>query len=370
MWKAILAVGLTVGVVAGLIVFIGGSGGGNSETDRAGPTPTTTTTTDKPLTAEETAEKTEAEDWNNEVSQAFGGQGLSSDIRDLLSGVEKWKRGELGTEQFNADMVKHLDLFLRARDRMRAVRPYPRDARVKDFYVRSADLYVEALRVYQDMVAFGPGPMRDQTELMAKRIRELGDRIFDRGRAIVDPRLHIPTPENVEVRLPEEVPNWVAEGFAAGPPLDDQPPPADPSPPLRQAIRATEDRSTWVAALTSTSAPSAADVAAAIAAGDPGRLRDQARALVAAAEKLRAEPDPSTPEGREESARVRLGLLVDADAARAAQLAVLAATVDRGAADRLMTTARRLALTGDGLWLPDLPPRQSGFDPALLTQTP
>src|SRR5436190_6465365 len=144
MWKALLAVLLTVVVVAGLVVFIGGSGGGNSESDRAGPAPTTTTTAAvKPLPADEAAEKSEAEAWDTEVTQAFGGEGLSSDIRDLLSGVDKWKRNEISTEQFRGDLDKHLELFLRARDRMRALRPYPKDARVNDFYVRSADLYVE-----------------------------------------------------------------------------------------------------------------------------------------------------------------------------------------------------------------------------------
>ena len=145
---------------------------------------------------------------------------------------------------------------------------------------------------------------------------------------------------NVEVRLPEEVPDWVAEGLAAGPPLDDPPPPAAANPPLRQKTRPEESEGTWIAAVQRMAIPSDAALARAIDGRDTAALRTVAGLLVRFSEQLRAEPDPKG--GRETSARVRLSLLVDADAARAAQVAALEG--DGDAAARLSRTARRLAL--------------------------
>jgi hypothetical protein len=103
-------------------------------------------------------------------------------------------------------------------------------------------------------------------------------------------------------------------------------------------------------------------VAAAIDHGAEAELRDLSRRLVAAAEALRRRPDPVA--DREGGVIVRLGLLVDADAARAAQAArVLPAGVER---DNLTLVAERLALVSDGLWAADLPPRRSGFSLSIL----
>ncbi|MDQ1395200.1 MAG: hypothetical protein QOG64_459 [Acidimicrobiaceae bacterium] len=360
MTKAILAVLLTVGVVAGIIVIVGRSDGGSN---KASP-PTTTSTT--VLTAAQLAERSESEAWNAEATDAFGGQALNKTIQDLLNGVNDWKSGKKSSADFATELDTHLKAFVLARDRMHALRPYPQDPRVNDFYGRSANLYVEAIRVYQDMVALPATPARDQTELMARRIRELADRIFDRGRALVDAHLYVEPAKDVELRLPEEVPNWVAEGLAPGPPLDDPPPPADPLAPIHQDTRPTTSTSGWLSAVAASGAPPAPDLPAAITAGDGARLQAVGRAFVGAAEKLRNQPDPAGPEGREEGARFRLGLLVDGEAARAAQLATVIG--DPTLAAHLGVTARRLALVGEGLSAPGVPPRSSGFDPGLLAQ--
>ena len=70
--------------------------------------------------------------------------------------------------------------------------------------------------------------------------------------------------------------------------------------------------------------------------------------------------------GREESARYRLALLVRADAARAAQLSTV--VNNPGVSAKLAVTARRVALSADGLGPSDIPTPPSGFDPALLLQ--
>ena len=82
--------------------------------------------------------------------------------------------------------------------------------------------------------------------------------------------------------------------------------------------------------------------------------------FTAAADQLYTAPDPR--DERRVSTRVQLGLLVDAEAARAAQAATLLPQGVQRAS--LRTSAQRLALLGDRLWDPRLGVRDSGL-PAI-----
>ena len=155
--------------------------------------------------------------------------------------------------------------------------------------------------------------------------------------------------------------------MAAGPPLDDPPPAADRLGSVREESRPTEPRPAWVGAVGRAAVPDTKALASAITAADPAALQLLARAYVAAAEKLRTEPDPAGPIGREESARYRLSLLVRADAARASQLATVVGDPAVGA--KLAVTARRIALVADGITVDGVPNPPSGFDPSLLVQS-
>jgi hypothetical protein len=216
--------------------------------------------------------------------------------------------------------------------------------------------------VYRAAVITPPGDARTQLDVLARRIRELGDRIYDRGTAAMAPFVHDDPLKDVDVRLPEEVPKWAEEGMAPGPPLDDPPPAASDSPPLRAKTRAEQPASAWAAAVRSAEAPPAAELAAAIDGGNSDALRNMARSYIDAAERLRSTPDPRGQ--REKSAITRLALLVAADGARAAQASTM---VDGDAADALRNVGRRLALIADHVWPSDLGARQTGFDPGLLT---
>jgi hypothetical protein len=356
--KAILTVVLCVAVVAGGIAAVFYAGGGSG--DDVSTASTTTTT----LNEAQKAEQVESTTWDTEATNAFGGQKLSTAVSELLKTIEDWKGGARPTDQVAGILGQDRQTFLDARDRIKKLRPYPRDPQVNTFYLRSAEMYVDTVRLYQAMLTLPAGPLRDQQELEAKRVRELADRVFDRGRASVVPHLFEPKLENVEVNLPEEVPKWAAEGVLPGPPLDDAAPPADKFPPTHEATRPTQERAKWIDAVKATAIPSAGDLAAAITNANADQLKGHARAYVKAAEQLRPVPDPDGPGGREESARVRLGLLVDGEAARTAQLATL--LPDAAQRPILLAIARRLALVGDELWSPDLPARSTGFDPAVF----
>ena len=52
---------------------------------------------------------------------------------------------------------------------------------------------------------------------------------------VLDPSFYGASSQDVELRPPTEVPDWVAEGMAAGPPLAETPGPPASSPPVREA---------------------------------------------------------------------------------------------------------------------------------------
>lgn len=317
-----LAVGAAVGAAVGVIALVawlqgGGSGGKSS------PSSTTSSTLGKRAHAEQAASKA----WSTEAQAAFGGPAIAQRVTDLANGAHDWLAGTMATADFKARLDEDLDAFGAARDAVAKLRPYPYDKRVNDMFGRTTALYVDTVRVYEAALSVPEGDARTQYDLLARRLRLLGDRVFDRGQALVDAHLYdTPTPD-IEIRKPEEVPNWVAEGLAAGPPLDAAPPPPSSQPQLRQATRPQQPRAAWLKAVDDAAAPTADDVRAAIDSADTTKLADLASRLVGAAEKLRNVPDPKG--DREESARYRLGLLVLGDAARAAQLNASLADVAR-----------------------------------------
>ena len=226
--------------------------------------------------------------------------------------ARQWLDHERTDDEFRAQLDIATAAFERSRTRLDALSVPKKLAPAKRLYVASATLYVARAHVYG--AAIGTADPT-QYDLLAKRLQELGDRVFDRGHAFLG--ITQGPVRQVSIRLPEEVPIWTAEGLAAGPPLDDPPPPRPAYPPLRADTRPQQSRSGWARDVLKAAAPHPADLRTT----DPIRLRDLARRWVAAAESLRNQPDP--PKGREESARLRLSWLTYADAARAAQLGLV-----------------------------------------------
>jgi hypothetical protein len=343
----------TIALVAAVLVVVGGVIFLISRVADVSPLDSSSDTTGTGDTSTTTGHRRqEAEDWDGDANGAFGGVDLTQHVIDMVKGAQEWQAGQRPTDKFTAELAARHDDFTATRARLLGLRPFPLDSRVKPLYLDSAQLYIETANAYQAMVATPPGDVRTQLDLLARRLRELADRVFDRGHALVQPALGVKDNPDVDIRLPEEVPDWTAEGLAPGPPLDDKPPPASTDPQLHKATRPQQPRADWLAGVRALGLPSAADAAAAVGAADDAALRDQARALIAGAERLRTTPDPKA--DREEATRIRLSLLVDADACRAGQL-------------HLADMARRLLVVGDQLWAGDgLPSRSSGLSPTLL----
>ena len=290
------------------------------------------------------AERRDARAWSDRAAAAY--QPLQLTARDLPVRVRAWLEGERSTEELQADLAVAEGEVADVRTRVAALPAFERDEQVAPLYRWSSLLYVEYVAVLRAATAHPPGPMREQVELIARRVRILGDRVFDRGQARLDRLLHEPPNPDVVIQLPPEVPDWVADGQAAGPPLDDPPPPADATPALRQDERPTQARAAWVAAVRSADIPSATEVDLAISAADPVRQREVAGRLEAVTRSLDRVADPAGAHGREEAAQARLALLVYAEAARVASAG-------------LPDIGRRLVEIADGVWdaVPGLPDR-------------
>ena len=288
----------------------------------------------------------------------------SSTTTTSLSAAAGWASGKAPTGSFTADLDRLLPRFVDVRDKVAAIPPPKKAPAARVEYAASANLSVEAARVYRAAVEPGAEPLKGQLDLLARRLRALADRIYDRGRVAVDPSAVNPdqTPD-VELRLPAEVPDWGAEGLAAGPPLETGPPPPG-SFPTRQETRPEEPVSAWSKRVQSLEVPPPTELAAAIEAGDAARLGALARRYAEATAALRAAPDPVG--GRERGAVAELDLLVYGEAARAAQAATL---VPGDSAGRLSAVATRLALVGDALRDPVFGKEKSGFDEKLLHDT-
>ena len=321
-----------VAVVAGVLLVVSAVIFGISRTADVSPL-------DQP-TPEEERDKAQA--WETEAIGAFGGVDLTNRVIEMVDGARKWLAGERPTEQYRGELAARETQFGEVRERLAGLRDYPFDDRVVGIYRQSAALYGQVVEIYQAMIETPPGAARTQLDLHARRVRILADRVFDRGHALVKPKLNEPERSDVDIRLPVEVPNWVEEGIAPGPPIAAPPPAATKEPQLRQRTRPAQDREDWLADVRGLGAPTHDDLAAAFERAEPELLKTAAVDLGMAALTLWAGPDPDG--DREETARAALSLLVDAEAVRAAQLG-------------LKPVAAALAEIGDELWdgkgLPD-----------------
>jgi hypothetical protein len=353
------AIGGAVLVAAGLIGLVAANSGGD---DESGATPSSTTT----VTASD-----EAKAFQTKVDDAF--KPLGDAIKLFLPRAQEYEAGKVTPVDFKANIDLALPEFVKARDAVAKVEEYKPDPAVNRYFVDAADLYVEVARVYNVAIDPGSEPLRAQLNLAARRVRTLGDRIYDRGRAVLDPTFYAPSSQDVELRPPTEVPDWAAEGMAAGPPLAETPGPPAEIPPIREATcsdevappcRAEESEKKWESRVKKAGFPSPPDVVAALGEENAVRLGELAASYEAKTRMLRAGPDPKG--DRERAAVVALGLLTDGEAARLGQAASMLPAGE--ARTRLLAVAKRALVVGDGLLDDDLGFRPSGLPNSLLEE--
>jgi hypothetical protein len=347
-------------VAIGLIALVAANDSGNNGS-AAPPSSTTTVTASKTARA-----------FQDKVDEAF--KPLGEAIKVFLPKAQDFEAGKVPPADFKGSVDAALPEFVKARDAMAKLAPYKPAPAVNRYFVDAADLYVEVARIYG--VASDPAsdPLRAQLDVAARRLRTLGDRIYDRGRVVLDPTFYGASSQDVELRPPTEVPDWVAEGMAAGPPLAPAPGPPAASPPIRETTcgkgvtapcRGEESQSKWQSRVKKAAFPQPSDIVRALDAADAARLGDLAGSYEAKTRTLREGPDPKG--HRERAVVVELGLLTDGEAARLGQAASLLPAGD--ARTRLLTVARRSVVVADGLLDPGLGFRLSGLPKSLLADT-
>ncbi|MDQ3946537.1 MAG: hypothetical protein M3357_15580 [Actinomycetota bacterium] len=309
-----------------------------------------------------------ASTFQTQVDEAF--KPLADAIKVFLPRAQEFEAGTVTPADFKGAVDLALPEFVKARDAVAKLDKYKAKPVINRYFVAAADLYVETARIYAVATDPAAEALRGQLNIAAKRVRTLGDRIYDRGRVVLDPSFYAPS-QDVELRPPTEVPDWVAEGMAAGPPLAEAPGPAATTPPVREPTcgdavappcRAEQPEKEWESRVKRAGLPQAPDVARALKAADAAKLGGLAATYESKTRELMAGPDPAG--DRERAAAVGLGLLTDGEAARLGQAAAMLPAGD--SRNRLMAISRRMLVVGDDLLESDLGFRRSGLSRSLL----
>jgi hypothetical protein len=356
--KVAAAIAAPLVAAIALIALVAANHGDDSGAAKA-PSTTTTVTASK-------AAKT----FQDKVDDAF--KPLGDAVKEFLPKANDFDAGKVAPADFKGSVDAALPEFVKARDAVAKLAKYKPDPAVNTYFVDAADFYVEAARIYGVAADPAADALRAQLNLAARRIRTLGDRIYDRGRAALDPTFYGTSSQDVELRPPTEVPDWVAEGMAAGPPLAATPGPPASSPPVREATCATgvpepcrKEQSTgaWVSRVKKAGFPQPPDVARAVEGLDAGTLGRLAAEFEDKTRTLLAGADPK--KDRERAAVLGLGLLSDGEAARLGQAAAMLPAGDPRT--RLAAVARRALVVGDDLLETKLGFKKSGLSRSLLT---
>ena len=281
----------------------------------------------------------------------------------------RWRLHEITSAELEPQLLALGASYRAARLALDALPPLSASEDAADQYRRSLTLGETWVEITRVAISSPPGELADQVALTGQRVRELADRVFDRGHQYLVPLIGTTTVPGVEVVPPSAVPDWVAEGLVAGPPLDVVPPPVSAAPPVRATDGSTQPRAraSWPCLRLGASGARRGSRARAIAALDGSRLQSLARALAAAGDAVRRLPDPLTEigsAGSGASVPVALRFLIDGEAARVGQIASMVR--DPGARTSLQVVARRLLVAGEGVWVSDLPARPSGLPASLL----
>lgn len=308
--RVVIAVGVGVPVVA-LAVVVGVSVRGGD-----GDSPGSTTSSSTPATAPSVEPRVD-EDWNDGIEDAV--QPLDEALPALAEAVAAWSAGDLGDAGLTRVLDRVTPLVADVRARLDALGPHPEDDLAGPLMADMGSLYRHAIDAHRAALAAESDQLATQYDRLGRRLRVLGDRVFDRARE----RTAVPFDPgpDVDLRRPAEVPNWSRLDLAVGPPLEPGQPAADELPLQRRDERDSQPEQSWLTHVRGLDLPEVGELRSALAADSSDALGRHARRLVSAAESLRDVPVPDGDRGRAD--RIALGWLLRADGARAGQLGVI-----------------------------------------------
>jgi hypothetical protein len=297
----------------------------------------------------------ETQSWSAQIAKDYSY--LDSRIEQLLEVFGKWSATNTSSSNVNSAINEAFPQFVQTLHALAVQAPLRWSRTALMDYRAAAELYLEAARVEASATQLSTSPLQKQLQNSESRIRQLGDRIYDQAGAALAPYLPAPpkVPGVTVVTLPP-VPNWIQANLLPGPPLDRR-----GGPTFARSIAA----SSWRDAVKNASIPSAFTETAAIRLGDERELRTVSDEFLFAASYMSKAPNP--PGGVVVLVNVRLALLVDSEAARAAESAQL--TSAPVARSDLKSVAEALAVIGNDLWDQRIEFRSVNFNSAVLTQT-
>lgn len=263
---------------------------------------------------------------------------LQSTLPGALEAATNWEGGSESASAARTAFAQDLPPLQRVERTLSSLAPLPGHASVRADDVGAIGLYVESLEVDEAATELPSGALQGQLQHSFERIRELGDNVFDQGTAELAPQIGSGLAGD-DVEAASHIPDWTALGLT-------------PQPPLASAWRASgsgstrvQPRGAWEAELQMDGAPAQATVTTAIKKHAPtSQLAPMVVSLGGAEAYVSALPAPAG-DGRG-SDRVRLGLLVDAEAVMTGEAARLS---DGDTAAMLSSAASRLATIGGTL---------------------
>ena len=180
------------------------------------------------LDRRDTGQKVASNPRRQELFLAF--KPVAEELVEVLESRRAWQEGKSSKLDFALSLDDKRPAFEKARDEVLALRLAHFDDLSLDLYLGAARLYLETLRLFR-LALDVPGPLGTELDRSAGRVRVLADRVYDQAKSSASPAAkRRPSSTNEEYRMVSEVPDWVEEGLAPGPPLADTAAPAAPAP--------------------------------------------------------------------------------------------------------------------------------------------
>lgn len=231
---------------------------------------------------------------------------LQSTLLGALDAASGWASGSESAAKARRAFARDLPELERVHRALENLAPLEGHASARDDYAAAIGLYVASLELDEAATEEPSGALQEQLQHSYERIRELGDIVFDQGTAELAPELGS-TVAGADVAAASHVPDWSADGLAPGPPV------ATSWPSGGAAVSGSQPKGEWAAEVAMDGAPAQTAVHAAIAGRSPQADLGQMVVALGAADKYVASV-PGTGGDPQASNRLRLGLLVDAEA--------------------------------------------------------
>lgn len=240
---------------------------------------------------------------------------LQSPLLGVLNAASGWQAGSESAAAARRAFVQDLPALERVERTLSALTPLAGHPAAKADYVSAIGLYIESLKVDEAATELPPGTLQTQLQHGFERIRALGDNVFDQGTAELAPLIGAALAGD-DVAAASHLPDWTGTGLVPQPPL------ASSWPGDGAAASQVQPKAAWVSEVAMDGAPTQASVTTAVGkrARQP-QLAQMAAALGRADAYVGSIPAPFG--DALVSNRLRLGLLVDAEAVMAGEAARL-----------------------------------------------